>query len=208
VRPPLPGRACCGGVTDLIAEIRHLDRRLATDISVAVAAGGSTLTELRGLGDLTAGKNLGPGRGSAPVSLRGGVCLLHRHRPHRGLLGRYRAPSAIKGGGPPVQLLPAHHGTEPNQTRQPRAAYYLAKLADAKGQKEAMRWLKRRLSDLVYRQLLRDTDHQVGASPGGHQGATTKSSAAGSTPTTDSSDQSLPGPASEHHTTPHQDRLD
>jgi transposase len=46
---------------ELITEIRHLDRRIAaatTDISTAVADSATTLTQLRGIGDLTAGKIL------------------------------------------------------------------------------------------------------------------------------------------------------
>jgi len=54
---------------------------------------------------------------------------------------------------------------------------------------EAIRALKRRLSDVVYRQLLADASK---ASPDGHAGATTTSSAAHPTPTVGSSDQSLP----------------
>ena len=50
-------------------------------------------------------------------------------------------------------------------------------------------------------QLIRDADQQNGAGPGGHQGATTDSSAAGSTPTTGSSDKSLPEPATTDPTT-------
>jgi transposase len=63
-----------------------------------------------------------------------------------------------------------------------------------------MRCLKRRISDAVYRQL---TDAQraavaaadEGAGPGGHCGASLKSSAADSHPLIDTSDQPLPGPA-------------
>ena len=83
----------------------------------------------------------------------------------------------------------------------PGRVYYQRKRASGKGHKEALRCLKRRLSDLVYRQLVRDSIRQATAGPGGHQGASTKSSAAGSTPTTDSSDQSLPGPTAADPTT-------
>ncbi|MHA6794237.1 SDR family NAD(P)-dependent oxidoreductase [Pseudonocardia bannensis] len=90
----------------------------------------------------------------------------------------------------------------------PGRDYYLRKRAAGKGRKEALRCLKRRLSVVVYRRLLCDATQQEGASPGGHQGATTESSAAGSTPTTGSSDKSLPGLANPDPTTPNQDRLD
>jgi transposase len=44
---------------ELISEVRHLDRRIikaVSDIEVAVTASGTTLTELHGIGALTAGK--------------------------------------------------------------------------------------------------------------------------------------------------------
>lgn len=45
-------------------------------------------------------------------------------------------------------------------------AYYQRKRAEGKSHKEAMRCLKRRLSDVVYRQLLADSQRS-GADPGG-----------------------------------------
>ena len=66
-------------------------------------------------------------------------------------------------------------------------------------QGEAMRCLKRRISDALYRQLLTDakaaTQKAAEAGPGGHRGASHKSSAAGSHPHTGTSDHPLPGPA-------------
>ena len=79
-------------------------------------------------------------------------------------------------------------------------AYYRRKLAAGKTPMEAMRCLRRRLSDVVYRQLTADTRSQQNASPGGHPGASLTSSAAGLSPDTGPSDQPLPGPA--HPTLP------
>jgi Transposase IS116/IS110/IS902 family len=82
-------------------------------------------------------------------------------------------------------------------------AHYRRKLAAGKTRAEAMRCLKRRISDAIYRQLLADAkavseaglQTGVEAGPGGHRGASLKSSAAGSHPHTSTSDQPLPGPA-------------
>ena len=78
-------------------------------------------------------------------------------------------------------------------------AYYRRKLAAGKTRAEAMRCLKRRISDALYRQLRTDTKitslEGVEAGPEGHRGASHKSSAAGSHPHTGTSDQPLPGPA-------------
>jgi hypothetical protein len=82
-------------------------------------------------------------------------------------------------------------------------AYYRRKLGAGKTRKEAMRCLKRRISDAVYRQLIADADRahrdtsadRAEAGPRGHCGATQESSAVDLPPHIDTSDQPLPGPA-------------
>src|SRR6187401_1520295 len=81
----------------------------------------------------------------------------------------------------------------------PGRAYYRRKHAAGKTRMEAMRCLKRRISDALYRQLVADARASqlegLDAGPGGHRGASHISSAVGSHPHTDTSDQPLPGPA-------------
>ena len=60
-------------------------------------------------------------------------------------------------------------------------AYYDRKITEGKTHNEAMRCLKRRLADHVWRIMIADERQKV-AGPGGHPGATLTSSAAGSTP--------------------------
>jgi transposase len=74
-------------------------------------------------------------------------------------------------------------------------AYYRRKLAAGKTPLEALRCLKRRISDVVYRQLVADADTAEQTGPGGHCGATQESSAVDLPPHIDTSDQPLPGPA-------------
>jgi transposase len=81
-------------------------------------------------------------------------------------------------------------------------AYYDRKKAAGKTSMEAMRALKRRLSDIVYRQLTADALREAGAGPGGQPGTTTTSSAADSHPNIGTSDKSLPGPANHQSKTP------
>jgi transposase len=64
--------------------------------------------------------------------------------------------------------------------------YYQRKRAGGKKPKEALRCLKQRISDAIYRQLV----------AGGHCGASQESSAVDLPPPIDTSDQPLPGPAS------------
>jgi hypothetical protein len=79
--------------------------------------------------------------------------------------------------------------------------YYRRKLAAGKTSMEAMRALKRRLSDIVYRRMTADAK-ATGAGPGGHMGATLKSSAVDPNPKIDTSEKSLPGPAEPQPRTP------
>lgn len=78
-------------------------------------------------------------------------------------------------------------------------AYYRRKRAEGKKPLEALRCLKRRISDAIYRQLLADAQlaaiDDVGTGPGGHCGASQESSAVDLPPHIDTSDQPLPGPA-------------
>jgi transposase len=82
-------------------------------------------------------------------------------------------------------------------------AYYRRRLAESKTAMEAIRALERRLSDVVYRHMLRDAT--TGTSPGGQTGAALQSSAADPNPEVNTSEKSLPGPAGHHPRTPNPD---
>ena len=92
--------------------------------------------------------------------------------------------------------------TQIRNRRSPGRAYYDRKLAEAKTKKEALRCLKRRISDVIYRQLIADAERQAMAGPGGQTGTTLQSSVTGPTPTTGSSDKPQPGPTPETTPTP------
>jgi hypothetical protein len=59
---------------------------------------------------------------------------------------------------------------------------------------EAIRCLKRRLSDTVYRTLLADLAKHAATGPGGHRGNDSESSATGSQPQHRLFGQATPGP--------------
>lgn len=80
-------------------------------------------------------------------------------------------------------------------------AYFDRKKAGGKTSMEAMRCLKRRLSDIVYRHLVDDAVTAMMTGPAGQQGNDSDSSATGSQPHTGSSDKPLPGPAKTKRTT-------
>ena len=60
---------------------------------------------------------------------------------------------------------------------------------------EAIRCLRRRLSNLVYRQMVDNQKRKQAAGPGGHSGTTPQSNVTDPTPDIGSSDKPHPGPA-------------
>jgi transposase len=199
VRPrDVAGRTRRRLAAELLADIVRLDRQLKDSdqqLRAAVEATGSGLRDLYGIGPVGAARILGDvgdvarfatkahfasWTGTAPIDASSGQQQRHRlSRAGNRRLNRVLHIMAI------VQI---RHDTEGR-------AYYRRKLAAGKTPMEALRCLKRRLSDVVYRQLTADADRNREAGPGGHSGATLKSSAASPTPAADSSEKSLPGPA-------------
>ena len=185
---------------EYIAELTSLDARLKdlkNRIAAVLAENPTSLTEVRGVGVLLAAKVIAevgdvrrfPSRhhfasytGTAPIDASSGDN--NRHRLNRG--GNRRLNHAL-------------HIIAICQVRYPCEGqdYYRRKRAAGKSPLEALRCLKRRLSDVLYRHLVADLTTRE-ASPGGHSGATLQSSAADPIPTANTSDQSLPGPATSH----------
>lgn len=119
--------------------------------------------------------------GTAPIDASSGDTV--RHRLNRG--GNRRLNYALHVAAMVQMSRPG-----------PGQDYYRRKRAAGKGHLEAMRCLKRRLSDAVFQALLQDlAQRQQEAGPEGHSGATLQSSASDPTPMVSPSDQSQPGPA-------------
>jgi transposase len=181
----------------------RIDTRLKAmnaELTALVLARGSHLMDLHGIGPVGAARVLAdvgdvarfPDRnhfaswtGTAPIDASSGEQI--RHRLSRA--GNRRMNHVLYMAG----IVQLRNDTEGR-------AYYRRKLTQSKTSTEAMRCLRRRLSDVVYRQLRADADTAKptvdGAGPGGHSGATTKSSATDLTPDIGSSDKPLPEPAS------------
>jgi transposase len=204
VRPrDLAGKTRRRMAAEEIAGLERLDAKLKAmkaELTAAVASSGSHLMDIPGIGPAGAARILAdvgdvarfPNRahfacwtGTAPIDASSG-----QHTHHRlSRAGNRRINHVLYMAGI-VQLR--------NDT--PGRAYFRRRIAEGKTPMEAMRCLRRRLSDVVYRQLAADAAGQDKASPGGHPGASLSSSAAGLSPDTGTSDQPLPGPA--HPTLP------
>src|SRR6266511_1817237 len=187
VRPrDVVGRTRRQLASDLITELAVIDKKIKqanAALTALIATTGSRLRRLNGIGPSVAARLLGDigditrfasWNGTAPLDASSGD--QQRHRLSRA--GNRRINRALHI----MAVVQLRHDTEGR-------AYFRRKLAAGKTPMEAMRCLKRRLSDVVYRQMRAD----MKASPGGHSGATLTSSAADPTPTVDSSDKPQPG---------------
>jgi transposase len=148
---------------ELIADVRQLEQRIAAveaRIKAAVTQSNTSLVQLFGVGPVLAATFLGgvgdvrrfsskhhfaAHTGTAPLEASSGQVIRHR----------------LSRAGD-RKLNHALYMMAMVQVRRPSAgqAYYQRKLAEGKSAKEALRCLKRRLSDAVYRCLLTDQHDQ------------------------------------------------
>jgi transposase len=130
---------------------------LVARIPTAVTASGTTVTDVFGVGPIVAAYLIGHSGDIARF-------------PTAGHYARYNGTAPIQASSGPIrrhrlnprgnrQLNHALHITAVTQVRNdtPDRVYYLPKQAEGKSNKDAMRALKRRISDAVYRQLLDDS---------------------------------------------------
>ena len=216
VRPrDLAGKTRRRLAVEQLAELVGVEKKikaLTKELKAMVIARRSSLMDLPGVGPVVAARILADvgdvsrfadrnrfasWTGTAPLDASSGEQIRHR-------LSR-------AGNRKMNHMLHIAAATQARLDTEGRA-YYRRKLAEGKTRMEAMRCLKRRISDAVYRQLLADahaaataadneeTDQTapgVVTGPGGHCGASHQSSAVDLPPHIDTSDQPLPGPAKE-----------
>jgi transposase len=207
VRPRnLAGKTRRRLAAEQLAELVAVEKKikaLTKELKAMVLARGSTLMDLPGVGPVVAARILADvgdvarfadrnrfasWTGTAPLDASSGEQIRHR-------LSR-------AGNRKMNHMLHIAAATQVRLDTEGRT-YYRRKLAEGKTRMEAMRCLKRRISDAVYRQLVADAQRASeaepamahGTGPGGHCGASQESSAVDLPPHIDTSDQPLPGPA-------------
>src|SRR3989440_3884536 len=175
--PGAVARAGCELAAEFPADLRRLDTQLRESkkkLALVVRASGTTLTGIFGVGPVIAATVIGdvgdvsrfPSRdrfaaynGTAPVEVSSGDRKIYRLSRR----GNRRLNHAI-------------HMAAVTQIRQRHSdgrAYYDKKLAEGKTPKEALRALKRRISDALYTRLQQDARRAAdarGTGPGGQTG--------------------------------------
>jgi transposase len=176
---------------EFLADLRHLDvqlRETRKKLAAAVRTSGTSLAQVFGVGPVIAGTIIGdvgdvarfPGRdhfasynGTAPVEVSSG----NRKTYRLSLRGNRRINHAI-------------HMAAITQLRHKHSeghAYYDKKVTEGKTCKEALRSLKRKISDAIFARLQADARQAAAArtkGPGGQPGNDSDSSAASSHPRT------------------------
>jgi transposase len=183
-------------------DLRNLDtqlRQTRTKLAAAVNASRTTLTEIFGVGPVIAGTIIGDitsitrfgnrdqfaaCNGTAPVEVSSGNRKIYR----LSLRGNRRVNHAI-------------HMAAITQIRYRHSdgrAYYDRKIVEGKTHKEALRSLKRRISNAIYARLQADARHAAAAAsakgPGGQPGNGSDSSVASSHPERQLFGPATPGP--------------
>jgi len=184
-------------VSELIDDLEVVDRKTKAadkELKQLVLARGSTLMDLNGIGPCGAARLLADTDNIHRFVSRDRFASWNGTAPLDASSGDHKRHRLSRAGNRKINHV--LHTMAVVQLRHPTAGrvYYDNKKAAGKTSMEAMRALKRRLSNVVYQRMLADQRRRDTASPGGHSGATTDSSATGPTPHTDPSDKPQLGP--------------
>lgn len=157
-----PGRLRRQLAMDHLGDVRSLDRRIkavGVQIAAAVAATGTTLVGIFGVGPVIAGRILAEVGNAARFPDKAHFASYNGTAPIDASSGEQQRHRLSRAGN--RRINHALHMAAVTQLRNPTSTgrdYYERKLAAGKTRKEALRCLKRRLSDVVFRQLVIDLE--------------------------------------------------
>jgi transposase len=196
--------ARCELAAAFIDDLRRIDAQLRDTrktLTAAVRAAGTSLTGLFGVGPVIAATIIGGVRDVSRFPSRDHFAACNGTAPIEVSSGQRKVYRLSRRGN--RRLNHAIHMAAVTQVRYRHSdgrAYYDKKLAEGKTRKEALRSLKRQISDAVFARLRADARGAARAKdPGGQQGNDSAASAAGSHPRHRLFGQATPGPR--HHTT-------
>jgi transposase len=186
---------------DLLDDLRRADGRLREvnkKLAAAVQATGTTLTEMFGVGPVIAATVIGEVADVSRFATRDGFAAYNGTAPIEVSSGKRTVHRLSRRGN--RKLNHAAHMTAVTQvgyTHSEGRAYYDKKLAEGKTAREALRALKRQVSDAFYKHLKADAARaaaQNAQGPGGQAGNDSVASAADSHPEHQLFGQATPGP--------------
>ena len=144
---------------ETLADIEHYETQMKASLKrlrVAVAASGTSLVDIRGVGVVVAAMIIGHVGDVSRFASAGHFASYNATAPIEASSGENKRHRLNQRGN--RQLNWAIHVVAITQLRQPCAGreYYDRKRAEGKNTKEAIRALKRQLSNVIYRSLLAD----------------------------------------------------
>lgn len=175
---------------ELVVDVQRLDaqrREAKHRAALAVAASGTSIIDIYGVGPIVAASVLGYVRDIRRFANRDRFASYNGTAPIEVSSADHKVYRLSRRGN--RQLNHAIHLAAVSQIRYRHTegrAYYERKIADGMSSKAALRALKRKISDALYTQMIDDVHRRTGAGqdPGGQSGNDAASSAAGSHPDT------------------------
>jgi transposase len=152
--------ARCELAAEFLADLRRVDAQMRdarNKLTIAVRASGTTLTEVFGVGPIVAAIVIGEARGVSRFASRDHFAAYNGTAPIEVSSGRRKIYRLSRRGN--RRLNHAIHMaavTQVSHRHSPGRAYYARKLAEGQTPKEALRSLKRRLSDVIFARLQAD----------------------------------------------------
>jgi transposase len=176
---------------EFTADLRRFDAQLCETrkkLAVAVRASGTSLTEVFGIGPVIAATVIGDVRDVSRFASRDRFAAYDGTAPIEVSSGNRKSSCRSRRGN--RRLNHVIHRAAVTQIRYRHSdgrAYYDKKIAEGKTGKEALRALKRQISDAIYKHLTADAARAAARStqgPGGQPGNDSVASAARLTPRT------------------------
>jgi transposase len=187
--------------SELISDLAAIDRKIrAANVQPRqlIAATGSGQLELNGLGPSGAARPLGDVGDICRFADRARFASWNGTAPIDASSGDQRRHRLSRAGNRRINRVPPIMAIVQLRNDTEGRAHDRRTLAAGKTTREALRCLKRRLSDVVSRQMIADA--KTAAGPGGQAGTTLQSSVTDPTPAAGSSEKSRPGPATNNFT--------
>jgi transposase len=196
--------ARCELAAEFLDDLRRIDAQMHDTrkrLTVAVRASGTTTTGIFGVGPVIAATVIGCVADVSRFASRDHFAAYNGTAPIEVSSGNRKIYRLSRRGN--RRLNHAIHMAAITQIRYRHSdgrAYYDRKLAEGKTHKEALRSLKRRISDAIFARLQADARRAAAAAstegPGGQPGSDSVASAAGSHPEHRLFGQATPGPES------------
>jgi transposase len=147
-----------------VSEISRLGDRIAgveRQLATRVWESGTTLTQLTGVGVIVAAKILGEVGDGSRLRSKGSFAMLTGTAPLEASSGRTRRHRVNRRGNRQLNYA-LHIMALARRHRDADTKAYLARLrTEGKSNKEAMRCLKKHLSNVVFRQLVADLRNEA-----------------------------------------------